>query len=82
MAQIIVRQLDDATKAALQRLAHRNGRSTEAEAREILRNAVRNVDEPPRRLGSAIAALFENSGLDADFVEMRGQAVRPAEFGS
>lgn len=80
MAQIIIRQLDDATKAALQRMARRNGRSTEAEAREILRNAVRNVDQPPRRMGSAIAAMFAGRGLAEDIAELRGQDVRPAVF--
>lgn len=80
MAQIVVRQLDEATKDALQRLARRHGRSAEAEAREILRNAVRHVDEPPRRLGSAIATLFEGTGLTEDIAELRGQDVRPAEF--
>ncbi len=80
MAQIIVRQLDDATKEAIQRLARRHGRSTEAEAREILRNAARQVNEPPRRLGSAIAALFEGAGLTEDIAELRGQDVRAAEF--
>jgi len=80
MAQIIVRQLDDATKEALQRLARRHGRSAEAEAREILRNAVRHVDDPPGRLGSAIAALFAGAGLTEDIAELRGQNVRAAEF--
>lgn len=80
MAQIIVRQLDEATKVALQRMARRNGRSTEAEAREILRNAARNVDQPPQRLGSAIAAMFAGRGLTEDIAELRGQDVRPAVF--
>jgi plasmid stability protein len=80
MAQILIRQLEDDTKAKLQRLARRHGRSTEEEAREILRNAVRNVDEPPARLGSRIAARFEGSGLTEDIPELRGQSVRPADF--
>lgn len=78
VAQIIVRNLDDATKEGIKRLAKANGRSAEAEAREILRNAVRNVDQPPRQLGSAIAALFAGSGADVEFVELRGQEVRAA----
>lgn len=82
MAQILIRKLDDDTKAKLQRLARRHGRSTEEEAREILRNAVRNVDEPPGRLGSRIAARFEGIGLDADIPELRGQPVQPAQFDS
>jgi plasmid stability protein len=80
MAQILIRQLEDDTKAKLQRLARRHGRSTEEEAREILRNAVRNVDDPPGRLGSRIASRFEGSGMTEDIAELRGQAVRPALF--
>jgi antitoxin FitA len=80
MAQILIRQLEDDTKAKLQRLARRHGRSTEEEVREILRNAVRSVDDPPRRLGSRIAARFKGMGLTEDIPELRGQPVRPAEF--
>ncbi|WP_204805983.1 FitA-like ribbon-helix-helix domain-containing protein [Mycobacterium riyadhense] len=80
MAQILIRQLEDDTKAKLQRLARRHGRSTEEEAREILRNAVRNVDNPPGRLGSRIASRFKGMGLTEDIPELRGQSVRPAQF--
>ena len=52
----------------------------EEEAREILRNAVRNVDNPPGRLGSRIASRFKGAGLTEDILELRGQAVRPAQF--
>ena len=80
MAQILIRQLEDDTKAKLQRLARQHGRSTEEEVREILRNAVRNVDDPPRRLGSRISSRFKGVGLTEDIPELRGQAVRPAQF--
>jgi plasmid stability protein len=80
MAQILIRQLDDDTKAKLQRLARQHGRSTEEEVREILRNAVRSVDEPPGRLGSRIASRFAGAGLDEEIPELRGHAVQPAEF--
>ncbi|MDW5612039.1 FitA-like ribbon-helix-helix domain-containing protein [Mycolicibacterium sp. D5.8-2] len=80
MAQILIRQLDEDTKSKLQRMARRHGRSTEEEVREILRNAVRGVDEAPSRLGSRIAARFSGSGLDVDIPELRGNPVRPAQF--
>jgi antitoxin FitA len=80
VAQILIRQLDDDTKAKLQRRARQHGRSTEEEVREILRNAVRGMDEPPTRLGSRIAARFESCGLEQDIAELRGQPVRPAQF--
>jgi antitoxin FitA len=48
--------------------------------REILRNAVRNVDDPPGRLGSRIASRFKGVGLTEDIPELRGQPVQPAQF--
>jgi len=82
VAQILIRQLDDDTKNKLQRLARQHGRSTEEEVREILRNAVRSVDEPPARLGSRIAARFSGVGLRQEISELRGQPVQPAQFES
>lgn len=79
---MIVRQLDDDTKSKLERRARRHGRSTEEEVREILRNAVRDVDEPPTRLGSRIAARFQDVGLEHELPELRGESVRPARFES
>lgn len=80
MAQILVRQLDDDTKAKLQQLARRHGRSTEEEVREILRNAVRHADEPRTGLGSRIAERFAGAGLTEDIAELRGQHAQPATF--
>jgi antitoxin FitA len=82
MAQILIRQLDDDTKAKLQRMARKHGRSTEEEVRDILRNAVRDVDESPSRLGSRIAARFSRLPLSGDIPELRGNPVRPAQFDS
>lgn len=82
MAQILIRQLDDDTKGRLQRLARQHGRSTEEEVREILRSAVRSVDDPPTRLGSRIAARFDGVGLKQQIGELRGQPVAPAQFES
>ena len=80
MAQILIRQLEDDTKAKLQRLARQHGRSTEEEVREILRNAVRNIDDRPGRLGSRIASRFKGAGLTEDISELRGEPVHPAQF--
>jgi antitoxin FitA len=82
MDQILIRQLDDDTKANLQRIARQHGRSTEEEVREILCNAVRDVDEAPSRLGSRIAARFSRVGLSDDIPELRGTPVCPAQFDS
>ena len=79
MAQIIIRRLDDDVKAKLQQRARAHGRSMEEEAREILRNAVRESDRTPARLGSRIAARFVDIGLDEPIPELRGEPVRPAQ---
>jgi len=67
MAQLVVRNLDNAVKAKLQRRARRHGRSMEEEIREILRDATKGEGTQPRDLGSKIAACF------------RGIALRPGE---
>jgi plasmid stability protein len=82
MAQILVRQLEDDVKAKLQRRARRHGRSTEEEVRDILRNAVRDEESAPARLGSSIAARFAGIGLDDEIIELRGQPLSPAQFES
>ena len=80
MGQLLVRKLDDAVKAKLQRRARRHGRSTEEEVREILRNAVREEGVSRRPLGSRLAARFARIGLARDIPELRGQTARPADF--
>jgi len=65
MAAIVIRNLSPETHRALQARAARHGRSTEAEVRAILDEAVR----PPgrRKLGSALAALGQQfGGIDLD----------------
>jgi plasmid stability protein len=81
MAQFIVRHLEDDVKARLKRRAERHGRSMEEEVRHILRNTVREENKHVPKLGSRIAARFRKAGLTADLPELRGQAVRSAEFG-
>ena len=76
----MIRQLDDDLKARLQRRAREHGRSTEEEVREILRNAVRDDEQPPARLGSRIAARFTRVGLDDTIPELRGSPAQPARF--
>ncbi len=79
MAQLVVRKLEDAVKAKLQRRAKRHGRSTEDEVREILREAVQGESVPAGRLGSRLAARFARVGFDAPLEELR-QPARAARF--
>jgi plasmid stability protein len=81
MAQLVVRNLDDDVKAKLQIRARRHGRSTEAEVRDILRNAVSDEGSERVPLGTRIAARFAGIGLDQDIPEQRGYPAQPADFG-
>jgi plasmid stability protein len=80
MAQLVVRNLDDAVKAGLRRRAQRHGHSMEEEARDILRAAVAVDEPPPKQLGTWLAGLFAGVGLTEEISEQRGQPPRPAGF--
>lgn len=80
MAQVIVRDLEEHVKAGLKRRAAQHGRSMEEEIRDILRDAVKEKNRRPVRLGSRIAARFSKAGLDGELPELRGEPARGAEF--
>ena len=82
MAQILVRNMEDRLKARLQHRAKRNGRSMEAEAREILRDALKEEATPAGGLGTEMANLFRGIGLkDGEGIrEWRGYPVEPISF--
>ena len=80
MAQLVVRNLEDAVKARLQRRARHNGRSMEEEVREILRNAAHEPEKASGGLGTEIANLFKGKGHDFEVTELSGYPVRPATF--
>ena len=80
MAQFIVRDLEDDVKARLKRRAAQHKRSMEEEIRHILRNAVKDQNQPVAKLGSRISARFSRIGLTGDLPELRGQLPRSAQF--
>lgn len=83
MAQILVRNFDDRLKTRLQRRAKRNGRSMEAEAREILSDALQQDNKSPTvGFGTASVALFSGSGISIDepIREWRGYPLKPISF--
>jgi plasmid stability protein len=82
MAQIIVRNLDEGVKRRLRERAQRRGKSMEAEARDILSNALAEPERPKVGLGTRIASRFADLGLDNGIEEMRGEPPRPADFKS
>jgi plasmid stability protein len=80
MAQLVVRNIEESVKTRLQRRARRNGRSMEAEVRDILRNAAHEAENPSRGLGTEIAAIFRGSGINFEAEELRGHSVVPVKF--
>jgi plasmid stability protein len=67
MATIVIRKLDETVKRKLQVRAALNGRSMEAEAREVLSEFVVYEPQPRRRggLGTALRKRFARfGGLD------------------
>lgn len=76
MSTVTVRNLPDETHRALKYRAAQHGRSTEAEIRYILENAVR----PKMGLGSMLAAFAsEVGGVDLDIQRDKTPA-RPVSF--
>jgi plasmid stability protein len=82
MAQLLVRNLEDQIKGRLQRRAKRHGQSMEAEARDILRNALREEKAPAGGLGTELVEMFSGSGiyLDEPIPEMRGLKMEIPRF--
>jgi len=82
MAQILIRKVDERVKTRIQRRAKRNGRSMEAEAREMLTNASLAEETPTVGFGTASAALFSGSGiyLDEPIKEIRGMRMQIPDF--
>lgn len=76
MKQLIVRNLDDATVLALKRRAARNGRSAEAEHRQILREAL--GAEAANASFKRFLASMPDAGSDADFTFDRDLPREPA----
>jgi antitoxin FitA len=72
VAQLIVRNLEDSVVKALRERAVSKGRSTEAEHREILREALSKI-----RRGTSLKTLLSDmpdAGDDADFARPRAKA--------
>jgi plasmid stability protein len=79
MPAVTIRNLSNEAHRALKVRAAHHGRSTEAEIRDILEEAVRPANR--LRIGSAMAALSRDAGLtNADFQALEQSRDRtPAE---
>ena len=84
MVQILIRNLEDQLKVRLQRRAKRNGHSMEAEARDILRNALREDEAQSVGFGTASVALFSGQGifLEEPIAELRDIRLQVPDFES
>lgn len=80
MAQLVVRNLEEAVKSRLRRRAARRGRSMEEEVRDILRDAVKEEEPSTGGLGTAISSRFRKLGIKFDIPELRGHKVKPVSF--
>jgi plasmid stability protein len=76
VAAVVVRSLPDETLRALKQRAAKSGRSTEAEIREILSNAVRS----PVTLGSALARIGQQLGGVELGPRQKRHPVKPARL--
>lgn len=79
MAMLTIRNLPDEVHRALRVRAAENGRSTEAEVRDILASAVK--PEARVRMGEALAALGREIGITERDIEIlnRTRDRKPAE---
>ena len=64
MAQLLVRGLEEDVKTRLRVRASRHGQSMEAEARDILRDALKDDGLATEGLGTRIARRFADIGLE------------------
>jgi len=78
MASITVRNVPDETHRALRVRAAQNGRSTEAEIREILEEAVRPKER--LKIGSELAAFGDRYKLDDLNIVREQEPTRIASF--
>jgi plasmid stability protein len=79
MSAITVRNIPDETHRALKQRAAQNGRSTEAEIRDILEQAVRPNER--MKIGSELAAFGRKlGGIELD-IKRDQYPIEPADFG-
>jgi plasmid stability protein len=74
VAQIVIRNIEPAVKARLDRRAKRHGRTLSEEIDTILRYAVKLEERPTEGLGTRIANRFVGIGLSEDIPEWRGRS--------
>ncbi len=80
MATLTIRKLDENIKTSLRVRAATHGLSMEEEARQILRRALSQKEEPPG-LGTRIHDIFARAGgVDEDIIPPRSLPRSPVSF--
>jgi plasmid stability protein len=74
MANLIVRNIDEAIVRALKRRASQNGISAEAEHRKILEQALL---QPQRKSFADVLSQIPNVGKDSDFERVQDDPASP-----
>ncbi len=74
MANLIVRNIDDAIVLALKKRAGNHGISAEAEHRKILEQVLLH---PPRKSLAEVLSQIPNVGIDSDFERVDNDATNP-----
>jgi plasmid stability protein len=77
MANLLVRGIDDSLVQSLREQAAANGRSAEAEHRDILARA---LSRPKKRSFAEVLASMPNVGEDADFERVQSSTEVPRVF--
>lgn len=78
--QLLVRNIDPGLKRRLRDRAEKHGHSMEEEARDILRDALKEGRHPEKGLGTRIAARFRGLGITEEIQELRGFPVKPPDL--
>jgi plasmid stability protein len=78
MAAVVIRNLSEATHRALKQRAKRHGRSTEAEIRDILEQAVKPA--PKQNIGTALYEFGQRFGGIELEIPPRTEMARAAKF--
>jgi plasmid stability protein len=80
MPELVIDEIEDDVLYKIQLRAYQNGRSTQAEAVEILRDAVKSDDIDSVGLGTRLAARFHGLGIEEEIQELRGYPVKPIKL--
>ena len=81
MAQLLIRNIGADVKERIRKRAKKRGRSMEAEARAILRDAVAK-EMPVQGFGTQFSSFFKGIGLrpGEEIPELKGFAIQPVDF--